>query len=109
MMMKSKAMPIALVLVMLLTLVPAFILPAQAADGEVPVADETELRTAVSSAAGPTEIVFTDDIELTGTPLVIPAGAEITLSSDDDGPYSLFGVDGFDTISVATGGNLVLD
>ncbi|MCL2432166.1 MAG: hypothetical protein FWD10_06355, partial [Candidatus Bathyarchaeota archaeon] len=70
---------------------------------------ETALRDAVTNAVGPTVIVFTADIQLTGTPLNIVAGKDIVLTSNSSGVFfRLIGVSGQVTITVAFGGVLEL-
>ncbi|MCL2134138.1 MAG: InlB B-repeat-containing protein [Candidatus Bathyarchaeota archaeon] len=76
------------------------------------VGTETELLAAVDSA--PTDksqyiIELTADISLVGRTLSITAGKNIILTSDVDGPWSLIGASGLDTIAIANNGELVID
>jgi len=84
----------------------------------IPVRDQVELRAAVTAAATsrePTNIIFENDITLTGTPLTIPRNADITLTSDSDRAsgngvefFKLNGASGQNTILVDGGGVLKL-
>jgi hypothetical protein len=72
------------------------------------VANEADLRDAVSAAAELSIIVLEADIQLTVLSLEIPVGSHIILTNaDDTGPWKLVGVNGQSTITV--NGVLVLD
>jgi hypothetical protein len=74
------------------------------------VSNETELRNAINNAAGSTIITLNKDITLTETTLTIPAGKEITLTSNKaTGYYKLISADGKSTITVEGSGALRLD
>jgi hypothetical protein len=74
------------------------------------VSTETELRNAINNAAGSTIIALNKDITLTETTLTIPAGKEVTLTSNKaSGFYKLTGVTNRHTITVDSGGALTLD
>jgi len=87
-------------------------------DDVVYVRDDDSLRKAITDTAvlgGPVVIVFERNIALIGSTLTIPAGADVTLTSDialasSAGVefFRLFGVAGYDTITV-NGGTLVID
>lgn len=74
------------------------------------VSTETELRNAINNSAGSTIIILNKDITLTETTLTIPAGKDITLTSNKaSGYYKLIGVVNRHTITVDSGGALTLD
>ncbi|MCL2686621.1 MAG: InlB B-repeat-containing protein, partial [Candidatus Bathyarchaeota archaeon] len=85
-------------------------LTANAAD-PVFVGTETDLRAAITNAAGPTIIALNNDIQLTNTPLSITSGKDITLISNDGTGvfFKLIGVSGINTITINSGGALELD
>ena len=93
-----------LIFVLMFSAISAGILTAAA----VPVSTETELRNAINNAAGPTVIELTSDIHLTGAPLTIDAGKDITLTSSGTNSFRLVGVPGTYTITVSDGAILDL-
>jgi len=74
------------------------------------VSTETELRNAINNSAKSTIIALNKDITLTEITLTIPAGKEITLTSNKaSGFFKLIGVVNRHTITVDSGGVLTLD
>jgi uncharacterized repeat protein (TIGR02543 family) len=74
------------------------------------VETEAELREAISNAAVgvPVVIILDKEIGLTGTTLTIPANKDITLRSNGNAEFELFGVSGTGTITVENRGVLTL-
>lgn len=80
-------------------------------DGLIRVKSASELRDAINNApvGVHVDIAFTADISL-GPELTIPAGADVTLTSDSKtGFFSLVGWDGQSVIHVTNGAKLTLD
>jgi len=76
----------------------------------VHVGTESELRAAVSNAANGVRVDITLDKEigLTGSSLIIPANKDITLRSNGNTEFELFGTSGANTIMVENQGVLTL-
>ncbi|MDR0470352.1 MAG: InlB B-repeat-containing protein [Nitrososphaerota archaeon] len=76
----------------------------------VRVGTEAELRGAVSNAASNAPVVITLDKEigLTGGALIIPANKDITIRSNGNVEFELFGASGASTITVENQGILTL-
>lgn len=79
-------------------------------DSIVHVKSETELVKAIVGVkiGGSTVIVLDKDIDLTAA-IIIPARKNITLTSNGDNEFKLSGADRATTLSVETGGTLILD
>ncbi|MDR0318938.1 MAG: autotransporter adhesin family protein [Nitrososphaerota archaeon] len=73
------------------------------------VSNEWELRNAIINAIKPTVIALDNDITLTNSTLTIPAGKDITITSNGKNEvYKLIGVAGESTITIDEGGVLSL-
>jgi hypothetical protein len=107
----KKTLLISLISVLLISaLAIGIFAPNAEGQSTIHVGTETELRTAISNAATsvPVDITLDKEIGLTGGTLTIPANKEVTLRSNGNAEFELFGASGTNAIAVENRGVLTL-